>query len=373
MLLNPGIMPSEKKPEASAAPKPPNVEAVQAYQSIRLKRKVEAFSARERLLSLCHPQELRPDSEWQPVIIEKPTIFFKVVAAGKDGQLVSIFDGATAYQLHKTTFARAGAASWPPVDACLFAYREPIEVTACLQCVLPMLGRSTFPWTPQSATPRYLSPHTPPPTTTTAAAITAGNRRTLPSSQQDEEGSQEPQQGECTLRTACITPSSPHPPTHLNSHSYPQTCSHCLSSRTHPQSTHTRVRACAHTHTHTHTPGPAQGGVQGAGLPPPRERGMGTVTGVYVCGGGEGRAYVCVFLCTSHACTMHAHSRTCTHTNTPAGASSGHPHPVLTLRAPGRALCAQPSEPRPTAVKTRHLSRSRPPTYTGGGGGGKAR
>lgn len=57
-------------------------------------------------------------------------IFFKVVAATKDGRLVSVFDGTTKYELNKWTLAKHGAASWPPVYGCYYAFNTPEEAIA---------------------------------------------------------------------------------------------------------------------------------------------------------------------------------------------------------------------------------------------------
>eukprot|EP00195_Chlamydomonas_chlamydogama_P014328 CAMPEP_0202913864 /NCGR_PEP_ID=MMETSP1392-20130828/61649_1 /ASSEMBLY_ACC=CAM_ASM_000868 /TAXON_ID=225041 /ORGANISM="Chlamydomonas chlamydogama, Strain SAG 11-48b" /LENGTH=302 /DNA_ID=CAMNT_0049605293 /DNA_START=34 /DNA_END=939 /DNA_ORIENTATION=+ len=91
------------------------------YKAIQHQVKQKIESARLHLIKLLNPEELRPESVWTPVVLEEKTTFYKVVAAGGDS-LVSVFDGSTKYRLAKWTHTAHGAASWPPVYACFYAY-----------------------------------------------------------------------------------------------------------------------------------------------------------------------------------------------------------------------------------------------------------
>jgi hypothetical protein len=51
------------------------------------------------------------------------------VVAASNGALLSVFDGTTEYRLGKWTLAKHGAASWPPLEACFYAYITPSEVS----------------------------------------------------------------------------------------------------------------------------------------------------------------------------------------------------------------------------------------------------
>ncbi len=44
-------------------------------------------------------------------------------------EFVSVFDGATTYTLGEWTLAKHGAASWPPLYACLYAFMLPQQVS----------------------------------------------------------------------------------------------------------------------------------------------------------------------------------------------------------------------------------------------------
>ena len=52
------------------------------------------------------------------------------VVAVKGPKLLSVFDGATEYQLGKWTYSRHGAASYPPVYACFYGFATPEEVSS---------------------------------------------------------------------------------------------------------------------------------------------------------------------------------------------------------------------------------------------------
>lgn len=55
--------------------------AAQDFAAIQLSRRKEAEAAKQRIIDLAHPLELRPDSEWQPTELKANSIFYKVLCA----------------------------------------------------------------------------------------------------------------------------------------------------------------------------------------------------------------------------------------------------------------------------------------------------
>ena len=64
-------------------------------------------------------------NNWRCTHFPERTIMYKVVACVND-TFVSVYDGNTVYELGKTYKSQRGAAGWPPLDQCFFAYREPV-------------------------------------------------------------------------------------------------------------------------------------------------------------------------------------------------------------------------------------------------------
>lgn len=52
----------------------------------------------------------------------------QVVAAVR-GELVSVFDGVTRYQVGRWSTSRRGALGWPPLDTCYYAFDSPAAAT----------------------------------------------------------------------------------------------------------------------------------------------------------------------------------------------------------------------------------------------------
>ena len=59
--------------------------------------------------------------DWAMGCLAKPHTMYKVVTNAGD-KLVSIYDGKTEYWLGDKKYAKRGAASWPPIDACYFVF-----------------------------------------------------------------------------------------------------------------------------------------------------------------------------------------------------------------------------------------------------------
>lgn len=98
---------------------------IRSYAAEQRKAQRVVQKSREHILALLNPDVLRP-SLWKSVVLQKPLTLYKVVAAS-DGALLSVFDGTTEYRLGKWTLAKHGAASWPPLQACFYAYISPSE------------------------------------------------------------------------------------------------------------------------------------------------------------------------------------------------------------------------------------------------------
>lgn len=63
------------------------------------------------------------------------------VVAAIDGQLVSVYDGETTYRLGKWTYAKHGAASWPPLYACFYGHLTAQQVCVRASGVCLKLSR----------------------------------------------------------------------------------------------------------------------------------------------------------------------------------------------------------------------------------------
>ncbi|KAG2431301.1 hypothetical protein HYH02_013432 [Chlamydomonas schloesseri] len=86
------------------------------YKHERAKVLRKAQESKARVWNLLVPGD---QDGWTAVELQQPLTLFKVVSSVK-GDLVSTYDGVTQYELGRWTRAKAGAAGWPPLDACFY-------------------------------------------------------------------------------------------------------------------------------------------------------------------------------------------------------------------------------------------------------------
>ncbi|KAG1672496.1 hypothetical protein FOA52_002805 [Chlamydomonas sp. UWO 241] len=105
-----------------------DVRAELTWQHLKVQQKIAGSVA--RLWELLGPEEhgallvlhtKHGDCPWVPVKLDQPRRLFKVL--GVSGQnLVSLYDPGLVFELGRWTRARAGAACWPPLHACMAAH-----------------------------------------------------------------------------------------------------------------------------------------------------------------------------------------------------------------------------------------------------------